>query len=153
MAGGWWSPVWRGRSHEPRAPVRPPARRPGPARVGGRTALRRGPAGRSPGGHPAGRHADQRSGDGLPAARRHGGARELVRRTVDVRADGPLPRELHLPHVPLRLTKMELPLASAWACGLLLFRTAGLMLGAPVLSARFVPARMRIALAVLVAFA
>jgi len=48
---------------------------------------------------------------------------------------------------------MDLPLASAWACGLLLFRTAGLMLGAPVLSARFVPARMRIALAVLVAFA
>jgi flagellar biosynthetic protein FliR len=47
---------------------------------------------------------------------------------------------------------MSLPLASAWACGLLLFRTAGLLLSAPILSASVVPARVRIALAVLVAF-
>jgi flagellar biosynthetic protein FliR len=48
---------------------------------------------------------------------------------------------------------MDLPVASAWACGLLLFRTAGLFVTAPVLSARVVPARMRIALAVLIAWA
>ena len=48
---------------------------------------------------------------------------------------------------------MTLPLASAWACMLLLFRTAGLLLSAPVLSARVVPARVRIALAVLLAWA
>jgi flagellar biosynthetic protein FliR len=48
---------------------------------------------------------------------------------------------------------MTLPVASAWACGLILLRTAGLLLTAPVLSARVVPARARIALAVLVAWA
>ena len=48
---------------------------------------------------------------------------------------------------------MTLPVASAWACGLLLLRTAGLFLTAPVLSARVVPARVRVALAVLVAWA
>jgi flagellar biosynthesis protein FliR len=47
---------------------------------------------------------------------------------------------------------MTLPVASAWACALLLFRTAGLLLTAPVLSARVVPARARIALAVLLAW-
>lgn len=48
---------------------------------------------------------------------------------------------------------MSFPLASAWACGLLLFRTAGLSLTAPVLSARSVPARARLALAVALAWA
>jgi flagellar biosynthesis protein FliR len=48
---------------------------------------------------------------------------------------------------------MTLPVASAWACALLLLRTAGLLLTAPVLSARVVPARVRVALAVLVAWA
>lgn len=47
---------------------------------------------------------------------------------------------------------MTLPLASAWGCGLLLFRAAGLVVTAPVLSARVVPARVRIALAVLLAW-
>jgi flagellar biosynthetic protein FliR len=48
---------------------------------------------------------------------------------------------------------MELPVASAWACGLLLLRTAGLLITAPVLSARVVPARVRITFAVLLAWA
>ena len=48
---------------------------------------------------------------------------------------------------------MTLPVASAWACGLLLLRTAGLLVTAPVLSARVVPSRVRIALAVLLAWA
>jgi flagellar biosynthetic protein FliR len=47
---------------------------------------------------------------------------------------------------------MILPTASAWACALLLFRASGLMLAAPVLSARVVPSRARIALAVLLAW-
>jgi flagellar biosynthetic protein FliR len=47
---------------------------------------------------------------------------------------------------------MELPVASAWSWLLLLFRTSGLLLTAPVLSVRMVPARVRIALAVLVAW-
>ncbi len=48
---------------------------------------------------------------------------------------------------------MLIPVGSAWACGLLLLRTAGLLLTAPVLSARVVPSRVRIALAVLLAWA
>ena len=48
---------------------------------------------------------------------------------------------------------MVIPVGSAWACGLLLLRTAGLLLTAPVLSARVVPSRVRIALAVLLAWA
>lgn len=48
---------------------------------------------------------------------------------------------------------MELPLASAWGCGLLLLRTAGLLVTAPILSARVVPVRARLGLAVLVAWA
>lgn len=48
---------------------------------------------------------------------------------------------------------MTLPAASAFAFLLLLFRTAGLFLSAPVLSARVVPVRVRLALAVLIAFA
>ncbi len=47
---------------------------------------------------------------------------------------------------------MELPVASAWAWALLLFRSGGLVLTAPILSARTVPARARVALAVLVAW-
>ncbi|HTT71490.1 MAG TPA: flagellar biosynthetic protein FliR [Anaeromyxobacteraceae bacterium] len=48
---------------------------------------------------------------------------------------------------------MTLPLASAFAFLLVLLRTTGLFLSAPVLSARVVPARPRLALALLVAFA
>ncbi len=48
---------------------------------------------------------------------------------------------------------MLIPVGSAWACGLLLLRTAGLLLTAPVLSARVVPSRVRIALAVLLTWA
>lgn len=48
---------------------------------------------------------------------------------------------------------MSFPLASAWACGLLFLRTAGLMITAPVLSARVVPARVRLGLAALLAWA
>jgi flagellar biosynthetic protein FliR len=48
---------------------------------------------------------------------------------------------------------VSFPIASAWACGLLLARTAGLLLTAPVLSARVAPARARVALAVLLAWA
>lgn len=48
---------------------------------------------------------------------------------------------------------MELPLASVWGCGLLLLRTAGLLVTAPILSARVVPLRARLGLAVLVAWA
>jgi flagellar biosynthesis protein FliR len=48
---------------------------------------------------------------------------------------------------------MTLPLGQAWALALLLFRTAGLVLAAPVLSARVVPVRVRLALALLLAFA
>ncbi len=47
---------------------------------------------------------------------------------------------------------MTFPAASAWALGLLLTRTAGLFLAAPVVSARVVPARVRLGLAVLVAW-
>ena len=42
---------------------------------------------------------------------------------------------------------MELPVASAWAWLLLLFRTGGLLVTAPILSARMVPARVRLVLA------
>jgi flagellar biosynthetic protein FliR len=42
---------------------------------------------------------------------------------------------------------MTLPVGQAWALALLVFRTAGLVLAAPVLSARMVPARVRLVLA------
>jgi len=48
---------------------------------------------------------------------------------------------------------MTLPVAQAWALALLAFRATGLIVSAPILSARTVPARVRIALALLVAFA
>ena len=48
---------------------------------------------------------------------------------------------------------MTLPVAQAWALALLACRAAGLVVSAPILSARTVPARVRIALALLVAFA
>jgi flagellar biosynthetic protein FliR len=48
---------------------------------------------------------------------------------------------------------MEFPIASAWGFALVLFRTAGLFLSAPILSARVVQARVRMALAVLLAWA
>ncbi len=48
---------------------------------------------------------------------------------------------------------MTIPVESAWAYALLLFRVAGLLLAAPVISARVVPARARLALAVLLAWA
>ncbi|HYS80771.1 MAG TPA: flagellar biosynthetic protein FliR [Anaeromyxobacteraceae bacterium] len=48
---------------------------------------------------------------------------------------------------------MTLPVGQAWALALLLFRTAGLVLAAPVLSAKVVPVRVRLALALLLAFA
>jgi flagellar biosynthesis protein FliR len=47
---------------------------------------------------------------------------------------------------------MTLPVASAYAYLLVLLRTAGLLVTAPVLSARVVPARARLALAVVFAF-
>ena len=47
---------------------------------------------------------------------------------------------------------MTIPVASAWACALLFLRTAGLLLTAPVLSARVVPARIRLTLGVLLAW-
>jgi len=48
---------------------------------------------------------------------------------------------------------VDVPIASAWAVGLLFLRCAGLCVSAPVLSARVVPARVRLALAALLAFA
>jgi flagellar biosynthetic protein FliR len=48
---------------------------------------------------------------------------------------------------------MTFPLASAWAFALLLFRAAGLFVTAPIISARTVPARVRLGLAVLIAWA
>jgi flagellar biosynthetic protein FliR len=48
---------------------------------------------------------------------------------------------------------MTVPVGQAWALALLAFRAAGLVVSAPVLSARSVPARLRIALALLAAFA
>jgi flagellar biosynthesis protein FliR len=51
------------------------------------------------------------------------------------------------------VTPLDAPLASAWACGLVFLRAAGLCITMPVLSARVVPARVRIALAAMIAFA
>ncbi|ABC81134.1 flagellar biosynthetic protein FliR [Anaeromyxobacter dehalogenans] len=48
---------------------------------------------------------------------------------------------------------MDLPLATAWGFGLLLLRTAGLCAVAPVLGARVVPARVRLALALALTWA
>jgi len=48
---------------------------------------------------------------------------------------------------------MDASLATAWGFGLLLFRTAGLCLTAPLLGARVVPARVRMALALTLTFA
>jgi flagellar biosynthesis protein FliR len=48
---------------------------------------------------------------------------------------------------------VDFPVASAWGLALVLFRTAGLFLSAPILSARVVPARVRMVLAVLLAWA
>lgn len=48
---------------------------------------------------------------------------------------------------------MELPLAGAWGFGLVLMRTLGLLLTAPILAARVVPARIRLALAAAVSVA
>lgn len=48
---------------------------------------------------------------------------------------------------------MDLPLDSAWGFGLVLFRTLGLFLTAPILSAKVVPARIRVGLAAAVAVA
>lgn len=48
---------------------------------------------------------------------------------------------------------MSAPLAAAWGFALVLLRTAGLAMAAPLLSARFVPARIRLGLALAVAFA
>jgi flagellar biosynthetic protein FliR len=48
---------------------------------------------------------------------------------------------------------VEGPLASAFAFGLLLLRTAGLCMTAPILAAKVVPGRIRLALSLAVAFA
>ncbi len=48
---------------------------------------------------------------------------------------------------------MDLPLASAWGFGLVLLRTLGLLLTAPILSARVVPVRIRVAVGLAVAVA
>lgn len=48
---------------------------------------------------------------------------------------------------------MELPVASAWGFGLVLMRTLGLFLAAPILSARVVPTRVRMAAALATAVA
>jgi flagellar biosynthetic protein FliR len=48
---------------------------------------------------------------------------------------------------------VTIPLASAWAFGLVLFRASGLVLGMPVLGARTVPPRVKLALATVVAWA
>jgi flagellar biosynthesis protein FliR len=51
------------------------------------------------------------------------------------------------------MTPFDAPVASAWACGLVFLRAAGLCLTVPVLSARVVPVRVRIAFAAMLAFA
>jgi flagellar biosynthetic protein FliR len=51
------------------------------------------------------------------------------------------------------MSPLDAPLESAWGYGLLLMRCAGLCLSAPVLSARVVPARVRVTFAALLAFA
>ena len=48
---------------------------------------------------------------------------------------------------------VDAPIAAAYAFGLLLFRTAGLCATAPILAARVVPARVRLAVALVLAFA
>jgi flagellar biosynthetic protein FliR len=48
---------------------------------------------------------------------------------------------------------VDAPLASAFAFGLVLLRTAGLCMTAPILAARVVPARIRLALSLALAFA
>jgi flagellar biosynthetic protein FliR len=48
---------------------------------------------------------------------------------------------------------VDAPLAAAWGFALVLLRTAGLVMTAPLLSARFVPNRIRLALSLAVAFA
>jgi flagellar biosynthetic protein FliR len=48
---------------------------------------------------------------------------------------------------------VELPLASVWGFGLVLLRTLGLLMTAPVLAARVVPVRVRVAIATAVAVA
>jgi flagellar biosynthetic protein FliR len=48
---------------------------------------------------------------------------------------------------------MELSLATAWGFGLLLFRTTGLCVTAPLLGARVVPARVRLALSLVLTWA
>jgi len=48
---------------------------------------------------------------------------------------------------------VDAPLASAYAFGLVLLRTAGLCMTAPILAARVVPARIRLALSLAIAFA
>ncbi len=48
---------------------------------------------------------------------------------------------------------MTLDLAACWGFALLALRTAGLAVTVPVISARVVPARVRLALALLVAWA
>lgn len=48
---------------------------------------------------------------------------------------------------------MDAPLATAWGFGLVLLRTAGLCTTAPILAARVVPARVRLAVALSLAFA
>ena len=47
---------------------------------------------------------------------------------------------------------MIVPVASAWGCALILLRTSGLLVTAPILSARVVPVRSRLALALLLAW-
>ena len=48
---------------------------------------------------------------------------------------------------------MDAPVAILWGFGLLLFRTTGLCLTAPLIGARIVPARVRLGLALVVTFA
>jgi flagellar biosynthetic protein FliR len=48
---------------------------------------------------------------------------------------------------------VDAPLAALWGFGLLLFRTAGLCVTAPVLGARVVPQRVRLGVSVMLAFA
>jgi flagellar biosynthetic protein FliR len=48
---------------------------------------------------------------------------------------------------------VEVPLAQAWAFALVLLRTLGLLLGAPIVGARNVPARLKLGLGAGVAFA
>ncbi len=48
---------------------------------------------------------------------------------------------------------MDLPVATVWGFTLLLFRTTGLLLVAPLLGVRTVPAQVRLALGLVVAFA